>query len=381
MATTKPASHRRKTWPTVTLTVGSLFSGIGGLDLGLERAGMQVIWQSEIDPYACKVLSKHWPEVVNHGDIKKINWEEIERPNVICGGYPCQPFSTAGKRRGEEDPRHLWPWVREAISQLRPDYAILENVRGHLSMGGLPVVAELAAIGYDCEWRVVSAASVGANHRRDRIIIVAYPQSQYGNVGDNHTRVSAQSETLSELGNSGGTKNVAYPNSRNAPNGRQCENVQSQDSIGGDDRTGSRSDTRQISVGGSGQDPSLVAYTDSEQWNVRGHLNGSGKVTEWDSIQSPISGSSGSIPNTDIRQIGWGHRGFQSNRGTVFERANNPRGKEGYAGWQWWETEPDVGRVAHGIPFRVDRLRGLGNAVVPQVAEVIGRLVVEHANA
>ena len=359
MATTASASHRRTLRAPVTLTVGSLFSGIGGLDLGLERAGMQVIWQSEIDPYACKVLSKHWPEVVNHGDIKKINWEEIERPNVICGGYPCQPFSTAGKRRGEEDPRHLWPWVREAISQLRPDYAILENVRGHLSMGGLSVVAELASIGYDCEWRVVSAASVGANHRRDRIIIVAYPQSQYGNVGDNHTRVSAQSETLSELGNSGGTKNVAYPDSTSKQQQHQ----------------------RQIQESNFGRCCEDVADTDREQWNVRGHLNGSGKVTEWDSIQSPISGSSGSIPNTDIRQIGWGHRGLQSNRGTVFERANNLRGKEGYAGWQWWETEPDVGRVAHGIPSRVDRLRGLGNAVVPQVAEVIGRLVIEHANA
>ena len=74
----------------MTLTVGSLFSGIGGLDLGLERAGMSVVWQSEIDPYACRVLAKHWPEVPNHGNIKEINWETIERPDVICGGYPCQ---------------------------------------------------------------------------------------------------------------------------------------------------------------------------------------------------------------------------------------------------------------------------------------------------
>ena len=160
------------------LTVGSLFSGIGGLDLGLERAGMQVIWQSEIDPYACEVLSKHWPKVVNHGNIKDINWRNIVQPDVICGGYPCQPFSVTGNRRGEADSRHLWPWVRNAISELRPKYAILENVRGHLSMGGLSVIGELASIGYDAEWRVVSAASVGAHHRRDRIFIVAYPQSE-----------------------------------------------------------------------------------------------------------------------------------------------------------------------------------------------------------
>jgi DNA (cytosine-5)-methyltransferase 1 len=109
----------------MTLTVGSLFSGIGGLDLGLERAGMNVIWQSEIDPYASRVLKKHWPEVPNYGDIKTINWGDIVRPDVICGGYPCQPFSTAGKRKGTDDPRHLWPWVRQAISELRPRYAIL----------------------------------------------------------------------------------------------------------------------------------------------------------------------------------------------------------------------------------------------------------------
>ena len=304
----------------MTLTVGSLFSGIGGLDLGLERAGMQVIWQSEIDPYACKVLSKHWPEVVNHGDIKKINWEEIEKPNVICGGYPCQPFSTAGKRRGEEDPRHLWPWVREAISRLRPDYAILENVRGHLSMGGLSVVAELASIGYDCEWRVVSAASVGANHRRDRIIIVAYPQSQYGNVGDNHTRVSAQSETLSELRNSGGTKNVANSND-SRPHKAQIYSTE----------------TRLNAFSGLGRCSTKVGNS---------HSKG--------------------------RQ-----RGIQLSE-TVAQRSRLDKSSQS-TGWSGiWEPEPDVGRVAHGVPSRVDRLRGLGNAVVPQVAELIGRMVIDY---
>lgn len=159
----------------MTLTVGSLFSGIGGLDLGLERAGMEVIWQSEIDPYACKVLAKHWPEVVNHGNIKDIKWGDIVRPDVICGGYPCQPFSLAGHRKGTEDDRHLWPWVLQAISELRPKYAILENVRGHLSLGGVSVIGDLASIGYDAEWRIVSASSVGAPHRRDRLIIMGYP--------------------------------------------------------------------------------------------------------------------------------------------------------------------------------------------------------------
>jgi DNA (cytosine-5)-methyltransferase 1 len=112
----------------MTLTVGSLFSGIGGFDLGLERAGMKVIWQSEIDQFARRVLKKHWPDVPNLGDITKVDWSKIERPDVICGGYPCQPFSTAGKRGGTDDPRHLWPAMHNAICVLRPRYALMENV-------------------------------------------------------------------------------------------------------------------------------------------------------------------------------------------------------------------------------------------------------------
>ena len=237
------------------MKVGSLFSGIGGLDLGLERAGMTVAWQSEIDPYACKVLKKHWPEVPNHGDIKNIDWRTVEPVQVICGGYPCQPFSTAGKRRGTDDPRHLWPWVRTAISALRPQYAILENVRGHLTLGGTTVIGELAEIGYDAEWRVVSAAGFGAPHRRERLVIVAYPACS---------------------------------------NGR---NTQSQ---------------------------------------------GLGEAV-WQTAEL-------GKPNCGVRPV------------------NN-----------WWQSEPEVGRVADGVPNRVDRLRGLGNAVVPQVAEYIGRLVMAHA--
>jgi len=208
----------------MTLTVGSLFSGIGGIDLGLERAGMNVLWHSEINPYACRVLKKHWPHVSNIGNITEVDWSNIPYVDVIAGGYPCQPFSLAGKRAGENDPRHLWPYFRDAISHLRPRYALLENVRGHLTL-------------------------VGANHRRDRLIIVAYP------------------------------------------------------------------------------DKSRL-------------------------------------------------QGRQSATNSLWQTANRHFRSSG-----WWQTEPAVGRVADGIPRRVDRLRGLGNAVVPQVAEVVGRLIVSHADA
>jgi DNA (cytosine-5)-methyltransferase 1 len=159
------------------VNVGSLFSGIGGLDLGLERAGMNVVWQSEIDPYACRVLAKHWPHVPNLGDVTTIDWSTVERPDLICGGYPCQPFSLAGVRRGEDDPRHLWPHFRDAIRHLRPRFALLENVPGHLSLGFGRVLGDLAELGYDCEWDCIPAAAVGAPHLRYRVFVVAYADS------------------------------------------------------------------------------------------------------------------------------------------------------------------------------------------------------------
>jgi DNA (cytosine-5)-methyltransferase 1 len=245
----------------MTLTVGSLFSGIGGFDLGLERAGMKVIWQSEIDTFASRVLKKHWPDVPNLGDITKVDWSKVERPDVICGGYPCQPFSTAGKRGGANDARHLWPAMHNAIRVLRPRYALMENVRGHLSLGFGRVLGDLAEVGYDAEWQVIPAAAVGAPHKRDRVFIVAYP---------NDTR--------------------------------------------------NRTPERRIDDNGATQIKKRQIFSQFE----------------------------------------------------LGRHSTNDFG-------QWWEIEPSVGRVANGISNRVDRLTGLGNAIVPQVAELVGALVVEHS--
>ena len=310
----------------MTLTVGSLFSGIGGFDLGLERAGMKVIWQSEIDPFACKVLKKHWPDVPNLGDINKIDWTNIERPDVICGGYPCQPFSTAGKRGGATDPRHLWPAMFNAICNLRPRYALMENVRGHLSMGFGDVLGDLASIGFDAEWQVIPAAAVGAPHKRDRVFIVAYP---------NDAGVGTQRREVQREKSSGEQKRevvAQYVFSRRGAemadtNGGRQQKCDAQIGV--------------VSVVGEGSQRKFVANTD-------------GKFVEQ-------YGSSSDVANKSQR---WHD---QRERQTT-----NDFG-------QWWEVEPDVGRVANGVSDRVDRLRGLGNAIVPQVAELVGALVVEHS--
>lgn len=235
------------------LTFGSLFSGIGGLDLGLERAGFVCRWQSEIDPYACRVLAKHWPDITNIGDIRHVRWDTIEPVDVIVGGYPCQPFSTAGARNGTDDPRHLWPWFADAIRVLRPRYAVLENVSGHLALGFGHVLGDLATLGYDAEWDCIPASAVGAPHRRDRVFVLAY----------------------SALGN-----------------GRRPERAR--------------------------MAPTRWPAESREPHRRRGPVD------------------------------------------------------------HWATGEPGVGRVADGIPDQLDRLRGLGNAVVPQVAEHVARILLEQ---
>ena len=252
---------------------GSLFSGIGGMDLGLERAGMTCRWQSEIDPYASRVLAKHWPAIPNLGDINGIEWERVEPVDVICGGYPCQPFSVAGARKGADDPRHLWPRFADALRVLRPRVALLENVTGHLSMGFGDVQADLASIGYDTEWDCIPAAAVGAPHRRDRLFVIA----------TRNDRMDTNSESKSERPFN------AWPSPMADPHGSPCER-------------------RRIPSGGTTK-RAIIDVSSAE------------------------------------RSI--------------------------------WQSEPGVGRVADGIPNRMDRLRGLGNAVVPQVAEHIGRIIME----
>ena len=159
----------------MSLKVGSLFTGYGGLDIAV---GGDLAWYAEIEPAACQVLAHHYPNVPNLGDITKIDWSQVEPVDVITGGYPCQPFSHAGLRKGKNDERHLWPYVRDAIDALRPQYAILENVSGHLTLGFGDVLADLATIGFNVEWGTFRASDVGAPHGRKRLFIIAYPDSQ-----------------------------------------------------------------------------------------------------------------------------------------------------------------------------------------------------------
>lgn len=154
--------------------VGSLCSGIGAMDLGMERAGLTIRWQAEIDPYAQRILAKHWPHVRRYSDVRTLSGHELEPVDVIAAGFPCQPVSVAGKRRGQNDERWLWPDIARILRAVRPRFTILENTPGLLIRGMGDVLGDLAELGLDAEWRVLRACDFGAPHIRARVFLIAW---------------------------------------------------------------------------------------------------------------------------------------------------------------------------------------------------------------
>ena len=155
----------------------SLFSGVGGFDLGFERAGIETVLQVELDPFCRQVLEKHWPDVRRIADVHDVTQEDVLDVELVYGGFPCQPVSVAGKRMAQDDPRWLWPEFARILRMARPRYAVVENVPGLLTAGMGDILRDLHALGYDAEWSIVSACSVGATHTRQRLFIVAYSNS------------------------------------------------------------------------------------------------------------------------------------------------------------------------------------------------------------
>lgn len=146
--------------------------------MGLERAGMQIVWQVENDPFRQQVLAKHWPGVRRYGDIRQLDPTELEPVDLVAGGPPCQPVSLAGKRRGKADDRWLWGETIRIVAGLRPRWCLFENPIGFISMGLDDVLSALETLGYSCRAAVIPACIVGAPHRRDRVWIVAYSKRQ-----------------------------------------------------------------------------------------------------------------------------------------------------------------------------------------------------------
>lgn len=272
------------------LTVGSLFAGIGGLDLGLEWLGMEVKWQVEIDPFCREVLSRHWPNVERFDDVRKVSRDNLEYTDVICGGFPCQPHSTAGRRKGKDDERYLWPEFNRLLRDLRPRYAIMENVYGLIHNGLGDVLRDLHENGYDAEWDVVAAADsrIGAPHTRQRLFIIAV------------NRKMADSPSI------------------------------------GPPESGSLGDALHS------------AKTEKRQ------------------AVEPIDGSFSHLWSTEPN-LGLPYNGIPNGLATRFGDRNSGR-------------NIPIPRTANGIPRRKEKLTALGNAVVPQVAYVVGQRLLEIHN-
>ena len=282
------------------ITFISLFSGIGGLDLGLERAGWKCVAQVEKDPFALSVLRRHWPDVPKWEDVNELDPRELPAADAVVGGFPCQPFSVAGKRRGADDPRNLWPQMRKVVEVVRPRWVLAENVAGIINTYLDTVADDLEALGYTVGAFTLPAAAFGAPHLRERLFIVAQRQGR--------TVAQRQGRTVDQ-------RPMAHPN-------------------------------------GTGQHRQSVPVLQAEGWD-QGNL--------------PDAGGQG---KTLSDALGVGCPWRQDLQTTALQEwlaeleRSNP-----------WPSEPGVGRVAHGVPDRVDRLRALGNAVVPQVATFIGLLI------
>lgn len=338
----------------MNLTHAALFAGIGGTCLAVERAfGARTIWHCEIDQACQEVLERHWPGVPCYGDVTALDFTALERPDILSASYPCQSFSHAGKRKGENDERYLWPEVARAIGDLRPRYVVLENVAGHLTLGFDRVLGDLAALGFDAEWGLVRASDVGAPHRRERLFVLAADRA------------------FTERGG-------PEPNALAAPAGRTAEPGERS---GADS---SSSDSRRERHGGGTDGGTLgrVGRADARQARQR----------ERPRAQS-VGGGAPSLPTPTARD--WKDRSPCDN---VDENALLGRVVWGTAKWgQYapaiarWETvmgpapspvddkgrlNPDLARWMMGFPegwlhgTRTQQLKQCGNAVVPQQGAV-----------
>ncbi len=216
------------------MKIGSLCTGYGGLDMAVEAYfDAEMVWCAENDKYASKVITERFNKP-NLGDIKQIDWASIERIDILTAGYPCQPFSHAGQRKGENDERHIWPHILEAISILRPKFVVMENVRGHISLGLAEVLKGLSSIGYDAKWDLIRASDVGAPHQRARLFIIAYPNC-YACEESRRTfgKVSTESAGFQGRENIGQTgcehrsngQDVSYTNNQYKPHNRSMQEL------------------------------------------------------------------------------------------------------------------------------------------------------------
>ena len=302
------------------LTHLSLFSGIGGLDIAAEMAGFKTVGQCEWADYQTKVLEKHWPDVPRWKDIRTLTEESfyektgLRTVDVISGGFPCQPFSLAGKRGGQEDDRYLWPEMCRVIKELRPSWVLGENVPGIVNMALDTVLADLESAGYSCQTFIIPACGVDAPHKRERVAILAYAGEQRRNERRDRSNKDAESDAEKRTDIREGEAEL--------PAGKRRENESSVTGVADGLRTG-------------------IYRTDTD--------------TDFNELQGRTYKQMVLFTECSSRER---------------EREQVPRESRRVSGihsaWDNWPDEPELDRVVDGLPDRVDRIKCLGNAVVPQ---------------
>lgn len=309
------------------LTHLSLFTGIGGLDLAAEWAGFKTVGQCEFADYQTKVLEKHWPDVPRWRDVRTLTKESfyertgIRTVDVISGGFPCQPFSVAGKQKGKQDDRYLWPEMLRVITELRPRCVVGENVPGIIKIAAGQVVKDLERAGYHVVVFNFEAAAVGAWHRRSRVFFTGFADVADTDGGWLHNSIRKEDQPARSR------ENDIYEQSGRTWGGEQSAGAR----VSPDERA--MADALRIQR--TGKQPSRATDGECSEAVYDAMRSGCAGDARWEKSQELADG-------------------------------------------RCWATEPDVGRVAHGIPARVDRLKCLGNAVVPQQAYPIFKALREE---
>lgn len=310
------------------MTHASLFSGIGGFDLAARNCGIHNVFQVEIDEFCQKVLEKNFPETIKYRDIKEFNGTEYYGTiDIISGGFPCQPFSVAGKRKGSEDDRFLWAEMLRIITEVRPRWIIAENVPGILTIENGMVfkqcVADLEAAGYEVEAFNIPAIAVNAPHRRERIWIVAH-SDVYGNRG--RQRANTEADGIPQL------------NRQTVCSGMPCRANQA------------------------------LNITDSAELRLYGR-NESTETKHRQAEIRPTEALDGMLTHSNCTRLQKCEACEQSFAVFDAERDDTQNG----IGWDthWFEVATELCRVDDGLPNRMDRIKSLGNAIVPQIAEKI----------
>ena len=409
-----------------------LFSGIGGFSLGLERTGhFETTAFCEIDKFCKLILDKHWKGTKIYDNVKEITKERLEAdgiefPDIITGGFPCQPFSVAGKQKGTSDDRHLWPEMFRIIKIFKPRYVIGENVRGIVNIeNGMvfeTVCSNLEDEGYEVQPFLIPAASVGAPHRRERIWFIAIREEsmvnsdnirfEQHNTAEEETSWWRTSTTFEPTGDVVNTisNDEGRKISRSYEEERRIQEEHRQDDS--TSRKSSRtSSVRQTNDGHEDMENSRRTLQQGTELREKNE----DEIREEDANQHQRSGSPsesdvadtkserlqrsrGQESDRDINGLQQNSKRIESEVRSESERCSRTSRNEGtedvantsiegLEGQEysklytternWWQSEPDVGRVAHGIPGRVHRLKGLGNSIVPQIAEEIGKAILK----